>query len=70
VNVLKEVLAELWSMFVGDRRLTLAVLAVVATAAATAALLHAPHLAAMVILAGALVALVDSVLQAAGRRQR
>ena len=46
MSVLTEVLQELWSMFVGDRRLTLLLLAVVAAATALSAFLPALHGAA------------------------
>ena len=71
MNVVKEVLEELWSMFVGDRRLTLLVLGVVAIAAAAAAFVAALHvLAAAFMLAGALAVLADSVFQAARKAKR
>ncbi len=70
MNVIAEVLEELWSMFVGDRRLTLLVLAVVALAAATAYLARQPLLAAGVILAGAIAVLADSVFAAARKARR
>jgi hypothetical protein len=70
MNVVVEVLEELWSMFVGDRRLTLLVLALV-IAAAVAARLHAAGAAiAVALLIGALAVLTDSVLQAANRARR
>jgi lipoprotein signal peptidase len=68
MSVLKEVLEELWSMFVGDRRLTLALLAVVVLAAATVFLLHGARAGGPLLLAGAIGALVDSVFHAAARR--
>ncbi len=71
MNVIREVLEELWSMFVGDRRLTLLVLAVVALAAALAVFVPSARvLAAVIILAGALAVLADSVLQAARKARR
>jgi hypothetical protein len=71
MSVIKEVLEELWSMFVGDRRLTLLLLAVVAAAAAAAYFVAAVHvLAAVFLLAGALAVLADSVLQAARKARR
>jgi hypothetical protein len=66
MSVILEVLEELWSMFVGDRRLTLLVLVVVAAAAALAFLL--PKLqgfAPPLLLVGAIGVLADSVFQAA-----
>jgi hypothetical protein len=70
MSVVLEVLEELWSMFVGDRRLTLLLLAVVALAAAMA-YLSALHLVATgLLLAGALVVLADSVFHAARKARR
>jgi hypothetical protein len=66
MNVITEVLEELWSMFVGDRRLTLLVLAVLAIAAAVSWL--APQIrgaAPIIILVGAAGVLADAVFQAA-----
>ena len=66
MSVLKEVLEELWSMFVGDRRLTLLVLAVVAIAAAVSAFFPNLHgAAAALLLIGAAAVLADAVFQAA-----
>jgi hypothetical protein len=70
MSVIIEVLEELWSMFVGDRRLTLLLLAVVAIAAAAAYLSAAHLLAAGLLLAGALVVLADSVFHAARKARR
>jgi cytochrome b subunit of formate dehydrogenase len=71
MSVVWEVLEELWSMFVGDRRLTLLVLTVVALAAAAAIFVAALHvLAAVFLLAGALAVLADSVFQAARKARR
>lgn len=71
MSVVLEVLEELWSMFVGDRRLTLLTLAVVALAAATAIFVPALHAAAaLVMLLGALAVLTDSVFQAARKARR
>lgn len=67
MNVLKEVLEELWSMFVGDRRLTLLTLVVVALAAALAFLAKATLLAAVLVLVGAIAVLADAVFAAARR---
>jgi uncharacterized membrane protein len=70
MNVVVEVLEELWSMFVGDRRLTLLVLALVALATA-ATRFHAAGVAiAAALLIGALAVLTDSVLQAAAKARR
>jgi hypothetical protein len=71
MNVVREVLEELWSMFVGDRRLTLLVLLLVAITAAIAT--FAPQFrvaAAVLILVGALAILADSVHQAARKARR
>ena len=65
MSVVAEVFSELWSMFVGDRRLTLLVLAVVALAAAISHAARQPLLAGGVVFAGAVAVLVDSVLMAA-----
>ena len=71
MSVVVEVLEELWSMFVGDRRLTLLVLGVVALAAIVAMAAHAPAVvAAGLLLVGAVAVLADSVFQAARRAQR
>jgi hypothetical protein len=67
MNVLKEVLAELWSMFVGDRRLTLLTLVVVAIAASVSLLAKAATSAAVLVFVGAVAVLADAVLQAARR---
>jgi len=69
MNVLREVLEELWSMFVGDRRLTLLTLAVVAVAAALASLAKATLPAAILVLVGAIAVLSDAVF-AAARKSR
>jgi len=71
MSVVREVLEELWSMFVGDRRLTLLVLLLVGAAAAIAA--FAPHFhvaAAVLILMGALTILADAVFKAARQARR
>lgn len=71
MSVLAEVLQELWSMFVGDRRLTLLALAVVAAAAIASLIVAAPPLiAAGVLVFGALAVLADSVTQAARKQGR
>ncbi len=71
MSVLMEVLEELWSMFVGDRRLTLLVLLLVGATAAAGAFLHAPPVVIASLLAvGALGVLLDSVLQASRRLRR
>ena len=65
MNVVREVLEELWSMFVGDRRLTLLTLVVVALSAAVAFLSKATLLAAIMLLVGAIAVLADAVFAAA-----
>jgi hypothetical protein len=65
MNVIKEVLEELWSMFVGDRRLTLLTLIVVALSAAVAFFAKATLLAAILLLVGAVAVLADAVFAAA-----
>ena len=67
MNVIREVLEELWSMFVGDRRLTLLTLVVVALSAALALLAKAALLAAVLMLVGAIAVLADAVFAAARR---
>jgi hypothetical protein len=58
-------------MFVGDRRLTLLVLAVVATSAFVALVAGSPRPAApALLLLGALAVLTDSVFQAARKARR
>jgi hypothetical protein len=69
MSVLREVLAELWSMFVGDRRLTLLLLCVVGAVAVLTAILRAHgYLAAILLLVGALAVLADSVVHATRTR--
>ena len=71
MSVIREVLEELWSMFVGDRRLTLLLLLVVGIGAAIAAFVPRFQLAAPVlILVGAVAILADSVRQAARKARR
>jgi hypothetical protein len=67
MNVLKDVLEELWSMFVGDRRLTVLTLLVVALSAALAFVAKATLLAAIMVLVGAIAVLTDAVFAAARR---
>jgi hypothetical protein len=67
MNVLKDVLEELWSMFVGDRRLTLLTLLVVALSAALAFFTKASLLVAVLVLTGAVAVLTDAVFAAARR---
>jgi len=66
MSVLREVLAELFSMFAGDARLSIGALLVVGIAAATAAV--APALTPAVLLFGGLAVLVVNVLLAARRK--
>jgi hypothetical protein len=71
MSVFAEVLQELWSMFVGDRRLTLLALAVVVAAAVANRIVAAPPIVAGGILVfGALAVLTDSVAQAARKQLR
>jgi hypothetical protein len=71
VKVVQDVLEELWSMFVGDRRLTLLLLAAVASAAAAAVLMPAVRLAAsLIMMVGAVAVLADSVFSAARKARR
>jgi hypothetical protein len=65
MSVLKDVLEELWSMFVGDRRLTLLTLLFVALSAALAFVAKATLLAAVLVLVGAITVLTDAVFAAA-----
>ncbi|MCR8722937.1 hypothetical protein [Frigidibacter sp. ROC022] len=65
MSILRDVLAELFGMFVADLRLTLAVLAVVALAAVLALRLGQPELAGGELLLGCLAVLAASVLRAA-----
>jgi len=71
MSVVLEVLEELWSMFVGDRRLTLLVLVVVALAASVSLLIPKFQAATpAIVLVGALCVLADSVVQAARKSKR
>jgi hypothetical protein len=71
MSVIREVLEELWSMFVGDRRLTLLVLLLVAVAAAIATFTPQYGVAAAILLLlGALAILADVVFQAARKARR
>lgn len=70
MSILKDVLAELFKMFVGDARLTAAILVTVLAAAALIDLTRLPPLAGGVaLLFGCLVVLVISVLREARRRR-
>jgi hypothetical protein len=70
MSVLIEVFEELWSMFAGDRRLTLLTLVVVAAAAAAAFMLKATLAAAGLLLVGALAVLADAVFAVARKARR
>jgi uncharacterized membrane protein len=70
MSVIREVLEELWSMFVGDRRLTLLLLLVVGLGAALAVFTAYHLLAAGLIFAGAVAVLADSVFHAARKARR
>jgi hypothetical protein len=70
MSVVREVLEELWSMFVGDRRLTLLTLIVVALAATVSLLAKATTLAAVLVFVGAVAVLADAVFQAARKARR
>lgn len=63
MSVLREVFAELFSMFVGDARLTVSALLVVGLAALSAS--FAPALTPVVLLVGGLAVLAVNVLIAA-----
>lgn len=68
MSILRDVLAELFSMFVADARLTAAILAVVAGAAVMIDIASLPALAAgAALLIGTIVVLVASVCAAARR---
>ena len=70
MTIFKEVIAELFGMFVADMRLTAAILTVVAAAAGLVDLVHLPTLVAgIVLLAGSLAALFGAVLVAAWRQR-
>lgn len=66
MTILKDVLSELFSMFVGDARLSAAILIVVASAAGLIRLTGAPPLVGgAVLLAGCLAVMIGAVLRAA-----
>jgi hypothetical protein len=66
MTILKDVIAELFGMFVGDARLTAAILMVVAIAASLVGLAGiSPLIAGGVLLAGCLAVLIGAVLRAA-----
>jgi hypothetical protein len=68
MNLIKEVAAELAGMFVGDSRLTLAILAVIAVAAAICLSGADPLIGGAALLAGSLAVLVDNVRRGAHPR--
>jgi hypothetical protein len=71
MSVLVEVLQELWNMFVGDRRLTLWLLLLVALVAAIPRFLTArPEVLGGALVLGAMAVLADSVAHAARRARR
>ncbi len=67
MSILRSVLATLWGMFLGDIRLTAAILAVVIMAAIAADWAAMPLVGAVLLLAGSLGVLVASVISAARR---
>lgn len=70
MTILKDVLAELFGMFVGDARLTAAVLIVVAASAVLIDLAGvAPILGGAVLLAGCLAVLLAAVMRTARRKK-
>lgn len=69
MNILKEVLSELFSMFVADARLTGAILAIVAVAAVLIdATILAPLVGGVFLLLGCIIVLALSVRREANRR--
>ena len=66
MNLIREILEELLSMFVGDARLAVGIAAVVAAAAALA-IFTQPWAGGATLLAGCLAVLLDSVLHTARR---
>jgi len=69
MTILRDVLAELFGMFVGDARLTAALLAVVGIATALIHIADAPPLiGGGVLLVGCLVVLAGAVMRAARRQ--
>ena len=70
MTILKDVLAELFGMFVGDARLSAAILAVVASAALTIDAVGAPPLVGgAVLLIGCLGVLIGAVLRNARQKR-
>jgi hypothetical protein len=71
MTILKDVLSELFAMFVGDLRLTMLVLLVVALAAVLIGVVHAnPLIGGAVLLFGCLAVVVGTVLRAASAAGR
>ena len=68
MTVIKELVAELVGMFVGDARLTFAVLLVVAAAAALVDAVDDPLIGGAVLLGGCLVLLVENVRRSSQSR--
>ncbi len=70
MNILKDVLSELFSMFVADARLTGAILATVVVAALLIDLIRLPNLVGgAVLLVGCIAVLFLSVMREATRRE-
>lgn len=70
MNIVRDVLAELFGMFLGDARLAGSILVVVAVCAALIDIAGVtPLVAGLVLLTGCLVVLVGAVLTAARRQQ-
>ena len=67
MTILRDVLAELWSMFLGDLRLSLSVLALIAVAAALVS--ATPLGAGLLLLAGCLGILAATTLRAARQKR-
>ena len=67
MNILRDVLAELWAMFVGDARLTLGVIAVVA-GAVCASFYLSPAVAGAVLLIGSVAVLAGNVVLGGRKR--
>ncbi len=71
MSILKDVFVELFSMFVGDARLTISILILVGIVAALVQSLALPALASGgVLLIGCLAILIESVLREASVRRR
>ncbi len=70
MNILKDVLSELFSMFVGDARLTAAILSVIALTAIMIYFVNLPAIASGgFLLFGCIIVLVTSVRREARRRE-